>query len=96
MKYHLTLINPDGFMLEQTLDLPVEDSISWHDFSQLSRVKDLLLLNPTMRLHDVTPDGMPDWYTDEQLLRIQLQHQGLRKSQADTGVTIYEDLEQDA
>ena len=93
MKYHLTLINPEGFMLEETVDLPVEDSISWHDFSQLSKVKHLLLMNPTMRLHDVTPDGMPSWYTDEQILRITLQHQGLRKSQKDTGATVYEDLD---
>ena len=93
MKYHLTLINPEGFMLEETLDLPVEDSITWQDFTQLRKVRDLLLLNPTMRLHDVTPDGMPNWYTDDQLLRITLHHQGIRKTQGATGVTVYEDLE---
>ena len=93
MKYHLTLINDYGIMLESTVDLPVTDDISWHDFSQLSQIKHLLMLNPSMRLHDVTPDGMPSWYTDDQLLRIQLQHQGLRKSQADTGATVYEDLD---
>lgn len=80
-------------MLEETVDLPVEDSITWQDFSQLAKVKDLLLLNPTMRLHDVTPDGMPSWYTDDQLLRIMLHHQGIRKTQNDSGATVYEDLD---
>jgi hypothetical protein len=96
MKYHLTLRNPEGIMLEQTVDLPVEDSITWHDFTQLSKVKDLLLLNPSMTLWDVTPDGVPDRYTEEQILRITLQHQGLRKSQAQSGATVYQDLEEDA
>jgi hypothetical protein len=93
MKYHLTLINDHGFFSEHTLDLPVTDDITWQDFVKLSRVKDLLLMNPTMRLHDVTPDGMPSWYTDDQLLQITLHHQGIRKTQGATGVTVYEDLE---
>jgi hypothetical protein len=92
MKYHLTLINPEGIMLEETLDLPVSDDISWQDFTQLTKVKNLLLLNPTMKLHDVTPDGMPSWYTDEQLLRITLNYQGIRKTQNTRGATVYEDM----
>ena len=80
-------------MLEETLDLPVTDDITWQDFVKLSRVKDLLLMNPTMRLHDVTPDGMPSWYTDDQLLQITLHHQGIRKRQNQSGATVYEDLE---
>ena len=80
-------------MLEETLDLPVTDDITWQDFVKLSKVKDLLLLNPTMRLHDVTPDGMPSWFTDEQILLITLEHQGIRKRQNQSGATVYEDLE---
>ena len=53
-------------MTEHTLDLPVTPEITWHDFERLEQVQNLLLMNPTMRLHDVTPDGMPDWFTDEE------------------------------
>ena len=53
-------------MTEHDLDLPVTAEITWHDFEQLALVKDLLLMNPTMRLHDVTPDGMPDRFTEDE------------------------------
>lgn len=53
-------------MTEHTLDLPVTPEITWHDFERLEQVQNLLLMNPTMTLHDVTPDGMPDWFTDEE------------------------------
>lgn len=66
MKYHLILINDHGFCSEHTLDLPVTPEITWHDFERLELVQNLLLMNPTMTLHDVTPDGMPDWFTDEE------------------------------
>lgn len=69
-------MNTQGIMLEQTLDLPVTPEITWQDFEQLTPVRELLLLNPTMRLHDVTPDGMPDWFTDDDQMRIQQQHMG--------------------
>ena len=53
-------------MTEHTLDLPVTPEITYHDFERLKEVKELLLMNPTMTLQDVTPDGMPDWFTDEE------------------------------
>ena len=93
MKYHLTLINPEGVLLEHTVNLPVEDTITWHDFVQLSAVREVMMLNPTCELVDVTPDGMPDWFTDDQLLQITLNHQGIRKRQNQSGATVYEDLE---
>jgi hypothetical protein len=67
MNYTLTLINDQGFMLEETLDLPVSDDISWQDFAQLSAVKNLLLLNPSMQLIDITPWDMPASFTDEEM-----------------------------
>jgi hypothetical protein len=82
-------------MLEESLDLPVSDDISWQDFTQLSKVKDLLLLNPSMTLLDVTPDGMPSWYTDEQLLTLTLTNMGQRKTRGSKGEPVYEDLDQD-
>ena len=63
-------------MLEHTVDLPVTPEISWPDFEQLTPVKDLLLQNPSMRLHDVTPDGIPSWFTDEEWMTIQQNHMG--------------------
>jgi hypothetical protein len=55
-------------MTEHDLDLPVTPEITYYDFERLKEVKELLLMNPTMRLHDVTPDGMPDWFTDEEMM----------------------------
>jgi hypothetical protein len=55
-------------MQEHDLDLPVTPEITYHDFLNLKEVKELLLLNPTMSLQDVTPDGMPDRFTDEEIM----------------------------
>jgi hypothetical protein len=66
MKYYITLMNTVGIMSEHVLELPVTPEIKWHDFESLEQVQELLLLNPTMRLQDVTPEGMPDWFTDEE------------------------------
>jgi hypothetical protein len=55
-------------MTEHLLELPVTPEITYYDFERLKEVKELLLLNPTMRLHDVTPEGMPDWFTDEEIM----------------------------
>jgi hypothetical protein len=55
-------------MTEHTLDLPVTPEITYYDFERLKEVKELLLLNPTMRLQDVTPDGMPDRLTDDEIM----------------------------
>lgn len=91
MKYIITLINTSGIILEETLDLPVEDTISWADFVQLRLVKDLLLANPSMEIVDITPIGMPNSYSAEQQLINTLRHQGLRKGQNAMGQTSYEE-----
>jgi hypothetical protein len=85
MIYHLILINDIGIMLEHTMDLPVTPEITWDDFVQQRAVKDLLLENPTMWLQDVTPDGMPDKFTDEQELEI------TKANNPSTSKEIYED-----
>ena len=95
MKYHLTLINTDGFMVEETLDLPVEDTIVWEDFVQLGKVRECLQMHPTMQLVDVSPDGMPDSFSDDERLRRQLANMGLRKSINNQGAPQYEDIDQD-
>lgn len=61
-------------MSEHTLELPVTDEIKWHDFVRLEQVRELLLLNPTMWLQDVTPEGMPDSFSDEEWFLLQKQH----------------------
>jgi hypothetical protein len=55
-------------MQEHDLDLPVTPEITYYDFERLKEVKELLLLNPTMQLQDVTPHGMPDRFTDEEMM----------------------------
>ncbi len=41
MIYYITLMNEQGFMLEEALELPVTPEISWSDFEQLKAVKEL-------------------------------------------------------
>ena len=72
-------MNTEGIMLEYTLDLPVTPEITWQDFESLTPVRELLLLNPTMCLQDVTPDGMPDQFTDDEQMTIQQGHMGSSK-----------------
>jgi hypothetical protein len=93
MKYTLTLINDAGFMHEETLDLPVEDTIGWEDFVQLSLVRECLLMHPAMKLLDVTPHGMPDWFSDAEQQQRQLANMGLKKTQAIGHAPEYEDIE---
>jgi len=47
-------MNDQGFMLEETVTLPVSDDISWQDFVQLAAVKNILLINPSMQLVDIS------------------------------------------
>jgi len=78
-------------MLEYTLDLPVDPEITWKDFEGLSQVKNLLLLNPTMKILDVTPEGMPDRFTDEQQMLNQFHNMGIKRSRNEKGVSVYEE-----
>ena len=86
-------MNSDGICHEETLSLPVSAEIAWEDFICLFDVKNLLLEHPTMWLQDVTPDGMPDRFTDEQHLRNQLEHQGIRKTFNNQGAPRYEEVD---
>lgn len=90
MKYTLTLVNDMGIFREETLDLPVSDDISWQDFVQLTLVKNLLLSAPSMQLIDITPEGMPDRFSEGDLMRIQLGYQGLRKQVTELGSSYLE------
>jgi hypothetical protein len=92
MKYILTLITTDGLMLEETLDLPCEDTITWQDFMSLGAVKDLMLLHPSMTIIDVTPHGMPDWFSDEEQRQRQLANMGMKKTQVVGYAPEYQEL----
>ena len=81
MKYHITLLNDQGSMLTHTLELAVTPEITWQDFERLEQVRELLLLNPTTHLQDVTPDGMSDWFSDEQLMWNQIANMNDNASQ---------------
>ena len=85
MKFIITLSDAT----EHTLHLPVLDSITWDEFMRLELVQDLLLLNPTLSIIDVSPEGMPDRFTDAQAMAHQLEHQGLRKGVSAKGAPVY-------
>jgi hypothetical protein len=74
MKYIITLEDQAGHMQEHTLDLPVEPEITWQDFVNLAEVRELRLQDPSMWLQDVTPQGMPDSYSEEDWFLLQRQH----------------------
>lgn len=93
MKYIVTLITTDGLTMEETLDLPVEPTISWSDFVSLSAVRELTLLNPHMTVCDVSPWDMPASFTDEQMKTIQLSNMGLRRNQVEGYAPKYVDLD---
>jgi hypothetical protein len=63
MKYHITTLTHGGEYATHSLDLAVEDTISWQDFVNLSPVRQL-----EGKIVDITPDGMPDQYTDPEQL----------------------------
>jgi nicotinic acid phosphoribosyltransferase len=69
----------------------LKDQATWDEFVSMRAVKSLLLLNPTMRILDVTPDGMPDRFTDEQQLTNQLNAMGIKRSRNEKGVSVYEE-----
>jgi hypothetical protein len=92
MIFHITLVNNEGIMSEHTLDLACTDDITWEDFAQLRSVKDLMLMNPTMTILDVTPDGMPDWFSDGELMSRQLTNFGLKVTREAFKQTVYEEL----
>jgi hypothetical protein len=82
-------------MIEESLDLPLDDTANYTEFMQLPAVKELLLMNPTMRLQDVTPDGMPDWFSDEEKMTRQLVNMGIKKTLNSKGVSEYANIDLD-
>ena len=66
MKFQILLLNELGTYTQHELALPVNAEIHWDDFVNLRAVKDLLLANPNSSIIDITPEGMPDWFSDEQ------------------------------
>ena len=91
MKFHITLINDQGIMSEHSLDLPITDDATWAEFIKLEAVKDLLLMNPTMTILDVTPDGMPDTFSDGEIMFRQLKNFGIRAVREPNKQTVYEE-----
>jgi hypothetical protein len=92
MIFHITLVNSEGIMLEQSLDLPITDDATYEQFMQLASVKELLLMNPTMTILDVTPDGMPDWFSDGDMMLRQLTNFGIKAVREPFKQTVYEEL----
>ena len=79
-------------MLEHSLDLPITDNANYDEFMQLESVRDLLLMNPTMRVQDVTPDGIPDWFSDAEQQSRQLANMGMKKTQVVGYAPEYQEL----
>ena len=92
MIFHITLINDQGIMLEHSLDLACTDGATWAEFIALPAVKDLQLMNPTMKILDVTPDGMPDWFSDAEQQSRQLANMGMKKTQVVGYAPEYQEL----
>ena len=95
MRYEITLTNSEGVVIEETMDLPVADTVTWEEFEQVAEVKELLLTNPSMRIIDITPEGMPRLFTDGEATLIQLRHMGLRQKVTDKGQLAYENIDED-
>ena len=85
MKYHI--LTEQGS--EVTLDLPISPEATWLQFCSLPEVVSL------GKILDVTPDGMPDRFTDEEALNRQLANMGYKKSRKDNGQPVYEELDED-
>lgn len=79
-------------MLEQSLDLPITDDARYEEFMSMRAVKELLLMNPTMTILDVTPDGMPDSFTDAEMQTRQLTNLGIKAVREPFKQTVYEEL----
>jgi len=85
MKYHITTERG----VETTLDLQISPEATWLQFCSLPEVE---ILGPIL---DITPDGMPDKYTDEELLTLTIRNMGYKKSRKDTGTSLYEEIDQE-
>jgi hypothetical protein len=70
MIYHITTVD----YTTHILDLPLEETDSIQAFEQHP---DVVALGQSVL--DITPDGMPDRFTDEEMMTILLRHQGIRR-----------------
>lgn len=86
MQYHITLVN----LTTHTLDLPIQDTATWEDFENLSAVRAL-----GHKVLDVTPVGMPDRFTDEEMLTNQLTRFGIKRTRRADGLSEYGEIDQE-
>jgi hypothetical protein len=86
MKYFITVSTGQTHLL----DLPVNDSISWEEFENIPQVKAL-----NCAIIDITPDGMPDRFTDGEIMMRQLRNVGMKVTRNGNGVGHYETIADD-
>jgi len=85
MKYHI--LTEQGS--EVTLTLPITPEATWLQFCSLPEVRTL------GAIQDVTPEGMPVRFTDEEALMRQLANMGYKKSRKLNGQPLYEEIAED-
>lgn len=96
MKFYITLINnQNGILFDESITLPVSMEITWEDFVNLRPVKELLSSYVNCEIVDITPEGMPDKFTEAETLDNILEHQGMKKTRNAQGLSVYEELESD-
>jgi hypothetical protein len=84
MKYHI--VTESGS--EVTLDLPISPEATWLQFCSLPEVK---ILGPLL---DITPDGMPDRWTEDEWMIMTIRNMGYKKSRKDNGQPLYEEIDE--
>jgi len=85
MKYHIRTESGS----EVTLTLPITPEATWLQFCSLPEVQFL------GAIQDVTPEGMPVRFTDEEALMRQLANMGYKKSRKDNGQPVYEEIDEE-
>jgi hypothetical protein len=80
MKYWITTESGRTVLLE----VAVQQTVSWAEFVARPEVTDL-----GEAVIDVTPDGMPDRFSEEMRMACQLREMGLRREIPETGAPKY-------
>ena len=65
MKFQITLINSYGLTREHTLDLPITDQATWTTAMTLPQIQ--LLIQDDWQVLDISPDGMTNYATEEEM-----------------------------